>query len=314
MGKFILGRFAVSLGLLFIVSVIVFLLLEMLPGDPAATILGENATPDTVAALRQDLGLNQPVAVRYFDWLGGVVRGDLGSSLFTSYEVSRAIGDRAVPTLSLVGLSLCVSVAIGVPLGVLAGWRSGSVLDRVLTVGASIGLAVPVFWSGVVLALIFGLRWELLPATGWVAFGEDPLEWFRHLVLPTIALSMTGLAEIARQTRAGLIDVLQRDFIRTSYAGGLPESSVVGKHALKNSMIPIITVVGLQVSRLFGLTILVEQVFNIPGLGTLFIEAVFKRDVTMIQGITLILSAIVIFVNFLVDISYGWFNPKVSMS
>lgn len=314
MARYLLGRFVVSLGLLFLVSVIVFLLLELLPGDPAATILGENATRETIEALRLDLGLNEPISVRYFDWLGGVLRGDLGTSLFTSYEVSRAIGDRAAPTLSLVGLSLLVSVLVGVPLGVLAGWRSGSILDRVLTVGASIGLAVPVFWSGVVLALFLGLRWELLPATGWVAFGDDPVGWLQHIILPVVALAMTGLAEITRQTRAGMIDVLQSDFIRTSRAGGLRESSVVGKHALKNSMIPIITVAGLQVSRLFGLTILIEQVFNIPGLGTLFVEAVFKRDITMIQGITLLLSAVVILINFLVDVSYGWFNPRLRQS
>lgn len=304
-------RLVALVPLLFLASVLVFGLVVLVPGDPATAIAGDGATAAQIEATRQALGLDRPLPVRYVEWVGGAVRGDLGTSLFNSYSVSAAIRSRLPVTLSLMGLALAVALAVGIPAGVFAGARRGSGADRLTTVGASVGVAVPNFWLGLMLLLLFALKLDWFPATGYVALTADPVGWLRHLVLPAVTLGAAGAAEITRQMRASMADVLQQDYIRTVRAKGLSRSRQVLKHGLKNAMIPVVTVTGLQVSRLFGLSVIIEQVFGLPGLGSLAVEAVFKRDVPVIQGVVLFVTLVVVSVNLLVDLSYGYFSPKV---
>ena len=309
--RLVVRRLVALVPLLFIVTLIVWGLLLLVPGDPALSIVGNDATPDQVAAIRAELGLDDPGYVRYFRWLGDIVRGDLGTSLFTSYEVTDAIQDRLPVTISLVGASFVLAVLIGVPSGILAARKRGSLLDRTLTVGTSVGVAVPNFWLGLVLITFLSLRWGWFPAGGYVALTDDPVDWAYHVTLPAVTLALAAAAEIGRQTRAGMVDVLEQDFVRTHRAKGLTERQIVTKYALKSAMMPVVTVSGLQIARLFGLSTLVEQIFNMPGVGQLAIDAVFKRDIPVIQGVVLLVTLVVVFANLIVDVSYGYLNPKV---
>ena len=311
MGRLVLRRLLSLVPLLFVVSVLVFGLIVLLPGDRARAIAGDDATPEQVAEVRHSLGLDRPLVVQYGHWLSGVAKGDLGTSVFVNYKVSDAIRDRAPVTLSLIGAGLLISLLAGIPLGVLAGARSGSRLDRLVTFGAAGSVALPNFWLALILLLVFTSMLPWFPATGYVAFAESPVEWLRHLALPALTLGAAGAAEIVFQTRAGIINVLQQDYIRTLRATGLPTRAIVGKHALKNAMVPVVTVAGLQISRLFGFSVITERIFGLPGIGSLAVEAVFKRDVPVIQGVVLTVTVAVLLTNLLVDLSYGYFNPKV---
>lgn len=311
MGRLILRRLLSVVPLLFIVSVLVFGLILLLPGDPARTIAGEEATPAQVAQVREQLGLDEPLVAQYGRWVAGVLHGDLGTSLFVNYDVDEAISSRASVTASLVGLALIVSLGLGVPLGALAGSRPGSRFDRIVTMGASAGVAIPNFWLGLVLVLFFAMGLEWFPATGYVGPTTNMGEWCRCIALPVVTLAVAGVAEVLRQTRASMTDQLRQDYVRTLRAKGLRPSQV-RRHALKNAMVPVVTVAGLLVSRLFGLSVIVEQVFGLPGVGSLAVEAVFKRDIPMIQGIVLCATVVVLVTNLLVDLSYRYFNPKVT--
>lgn len=309
--RLVLRRLLALIPLLFIVTLIVWGLVLFIPGDPALSIVGNDATPEQVAAIRSELGLDDPGYVRYGQWLGDVLHGDLGTSLFTSYEVTDAIRDRLPVTISLVGTSFVLAVLIGVPSGILAARKRGTLVDRALTVGTSVGVAVPNFWLGLVLITFFSLRWGWFPSGGYVPFTEDPVEWAYHITLPAITLALAAAAEIGRQTRAGMVDVLEQDFVRTHRAKGMTERQIATKYALKSALMPVVTVSGLQVARLFGLSTLVEQIFNMPGVGQLAIDAVYKRDIPMIQGVVLLVTFVVVFANLIVDVSYGYLNPKV---
>jgi peptide/nickel transport system permease protein len=243
-------------------------------------------------------------------WLGRVLTGDLGTSIFNSYSVSQAIADRLSVTLSLVGMALLFSILTGIPAGMLAGSRPGSWIDRVLTIGASAGVAMPNFWLGLVVVLIFGLWLDWFPATGYVDISQSFTKWLHHLTLPALTLAAASSAELVRQTRAAMIDVLDQDYVRTARGKGLRETQVLVRHALKNAMVPVVTVGGLAVSRTFGLSAIVEQIFGMQGVGTLVLRAVFDRDIPMIQGVVLMATVVVLLVNLLVDISYTYFDPR----
>lgn len=306
-----LRRLLALIPLLFIVTVVVWALLLLIPGDPARSLVGETATPEQLAAVRQELGLDDPAHERYVRWLGGVVRGDLGTSLFTSYRVSDAIFDRLPVTLSLVGASFLLSALIGVASGVFAATHKGRAIDRLLTVGTSVGVAVPNFWLGLVLVTFLAMKLDLFPAGGYASLFESPARWLHHIALPAITLAMAAAAEIARQMRASMIEVLQRDYVRTHRARGVPERAIVGRYAMKNALMPVVTVAGLQVARLFGLSTIVEQIFNMQGVGQLAVDSVFKRDVPVIQGVVLTITLVVVLTNLVVDLTYGYLNPKV---
>lgn len=311
---FLLRRLFALITLLLIVSVLVFGLALLIPGDPVAAMIGDQATPEQIAAVRSEMGLDDPLPVRYAQWLGGVLRGDLGSSLFTGYPVSSALLDRMAVTLSLVTLGVVASVLVGLFLGALAGYLRGSFVDRAAMAFTAAGVAVPNFWLGAMLILLFGLKLKWLPAVGFVPLGDGVGVWLRSLVLPVVALASSGAAEVARQMRSSMVDTLEADFIRTVRAKGMGEWVVVVKHGMKNAMVPVVTVAGMLVTRIFGASIVVEQVFDMKGIGSLSVEAVQKRDVPVIQGIVMFVTAAVVVANTLVDLSYTYFRPQIRMT
>lgn len=312
MTRQIANRLGTLVLLLWLVSLAVFGLTYLIPGDPAVTLLGDSATPAQTASLRAALGLDEPFFTRYWNWTWDVLHGDLGTSLFNSSSVTGALTSRISLTVSLVVGALIVSVVVGTLVGVAAGSRPGSLLDRALLFVSSVGIALPNFWLGILLVTLLGVTFRVFPTGGYVPFGRSPTQWLSHLVLPVVTLAAGGAAEIARQARASMMDTLQLDFVRTLHAKGVRPEVVLFKHALRSAMVPVVTVAGLQVSRLFGLSLLIESVFAIPGVGSLLIKAVFDRDIPVVQGAVLLATVVVVVVNLLVDLSYGWLNPKAA--
>ena len=314
MFAFLLRRLAVAVPMLVVVSFCVFSLIVLVPGDPAVSLAGENPDPEQIQAVRERLGLDDPFLVQFWNWFTGVLQGDLGESLFSSQSVAGAVLARLPTTLSLAGLSLAVALLLGVSVGVLAAMRPGTWVDRLATFGASLGIAVPYFWVAMLLVLLLAINVSIFPAVGYTPLSENPWQWFLHLVLPASALGLAPAAVIARQTRAAMTGVLGEDYVRTGVAKGLPPSRVVGKHALKNAAVPVVTAFGLEASRLIGGTVVIEQLFALPGLGNLAYSSVFARDVPMVQGVLLTVAALVLLINLLIDLSYGYFNPRIRQS
>ncbi|MDW3215271.1 MAG: ABC transporter permease [Ilumatobacteraceae bacterium] len=311
MRRAVVRRLLALIPLLLVVSFIVFSLLLLTPGDPAITLAGDNPTPEQIAEIRSQLGLDDPIIVQYGRWVSDAVRGDLGTSLYSSASVTDAIWSRLPVTLSLTGAAIIFSVMVAVPLGLLAARRPGGVIDHASTGVATIGIALPSFWIGMVLIIVFALRLGWFPPVGYVSFGDDPLEWARHMVLPAIALGTAGAAETTRQLRGAMLDVLDSDYVRTARSKGMRGGTVLYKHALKNAGSPVLTVLGLQVTFLLGGSVIIEQMFAIPGLGSLAITAVLARDIPMIQGVVLVAVVVSVGINLLVDLAYAWLNPKV---
>jgi peptide/nickel transport system permease protein len=304
-------RLLLSIPLVFAASTVTFLLVALLPGDAARAILGaEGGTETQYEHLRNELGLDQPLWTQYGRWLDGAVRGDLGTSLISQQEVFQQLNSRLAPTLSLIVGAMLVSATIGVSLGVLA--RRGGRLGRFVDVISLAGLATPAFWLGLMLIVVFAVHMRVFPPTGYVAFTDSPSEWLASLALPVITLSMPATASVAKQTRDAMADALGRGFTRTLRAAGVPERSIVFRHALKNSANRILTVVGLNFIAALGGTVVVESVFSIPGLGGLAVQATAAHDVPLIQGIVVYFTVVVVVVNLLVDVAYGYFDPKVS--
>lgn len=309
--KFFLWRVLSTVPVVFVVTFLVFGLILLIPGDPAITIAGPDATPQQIEAIRERLGLNRPFVVQYADWLGGAVQADLGTSLFTSRAVTTSIMESLPVTLALTLTAILISLLISVPLAVMSATRRGGWVDRLATVASSVGIALPSFWLGLMLVLIFSLTLGWLPATGYVPLAQDPAEWLRHIFLPALTLGVAAAAESTRQLRGSVIEVLQQDYVRTARAKGLRAHTVIGKHVLKNASVPLVTVIGLQVTLLLGGAIVVEQVFGVPGLGQVAINAVTTRDIPVIQGVVLVAVLVAMLSNLLVDLAYGYLNPKV---
>ena len=309
--QLIIRRLFIMIPVLFLVSLMVFSLILLVPGDPAVTLAGENATEEQIEATRERLGLNDPVIEQYGRWVSNAVQGDLGSSLFSSQKVTEAITQRLPATLSLAGGAIILSVLIGLPAGILSAIFRGRWLDRVIGLGAASALAMPNYFIAMLLILFFAIWNPIFPATSFVPFSEDPFEWAKHLVLPWITLSLASAAVITRQLRSALIGVLAQDYVRTARAKGLRGRSVVLKHASKNAAIPVVTVLGTQIAFALGGSVIVEGVFGIAGVGQLAITAVQKRDLPVIQGIVVMATLLVLFCNLLVDLAYGYLNPKV---
>ncbi len=315
MGGFIARRLLALIPLLLLISFAVFALVLAIPGDPARTIAGGlDADEQRVSEIRSELGLDDPFVVQYGRWLGDVVTGDLGSSLFTERTVTSELADRFPVTLSLALGAVVLAVLIGVPLGILAGTRPGSFVDRVVGVGTSFGIAVPDFFLGTALVVLLAVQIDLLPSIGYVDLAESPIEWARHLLIPWVALGVGASATIARQVRGALIDVLEQDYIRTARAKGLSERRVIGRHALKNALTPALTVVGLQFAYLLGGTVIIEHIFALPGMGTYMLGAITSRDLPVIQGVVLLVAVIFVVTNLVVDVLYGVLNPKVRVT
>jgi peptide/nickel transport system permease protein len=312
--KFLLRRLLTVIPVLFLVSVVVFSLLYVTPGDAATTLAGgEDATPERIEAVREQLGLNDPLLEQYGRWIGNVLQGDLGHSLFSDRPITEDLKSRFPVTLSLAVSGLFVALLIGVPAGIIAGMRPRSVFDRAITTITSAAVAIPSFVLALFLVVLFAVKLQWLPAIGYTKLSESPVEWAKRLIMPSIALGVALAASIARQLRGALADVMGTDHIRTAWAKGLPARSVVGKHAFKNAAVPVITVVGLQVAYLLGGTVVIEQVFSIPGVGTWMYVGISRRDLPIVQGGVLILALIVLAINVLVDVAYAIANPKVRL-
>jgi peptide/nickel transport system permease protein len=312
MGALLLRRLLSLIPLLLLVTFGVYLLVALVPGDASVTLAGgESATPERIAEVKSQLHLDEPLVQQYGRWLGDAVQGDLGRSLFTHVPVSEDIADRVPITLGLVFASLVVGLVLGIPLGVVSALRPGRAVDGGARAATSLALAVPNYWLAIELVVLFAVTWKLLPPSGYVKFTDDPLEWVRHMALPAIALGVWSAASLARQLRASLIDALDSRYVRTAWAKGSGTARVVLKHAMKNAAIPVVTVLGLQIGFLLGGTVIIEQIFSIPGLGPYFIRGVTALDVPVIQGVAIVFVLFTVVLSLLVDISYGLLDPRV---
>ncbi len=312
--RIVINRVLITIPLLLIVTAITFGLGLLAPGDQAQAIAGMDATPEQVAAIRRDLRLDDPAPVRYVRWLAAAAHGDLGVSATSRRPVWDEMTRRWPVTFQLTALSLLISVIVGVPIGIIQGLRAGKKTDKVLLIFVSLGMATPGFWLGTMLVFLLAVQLNWLPALGYVPFGQDPVEWFRHMIMPAVTLSIIGIAIIARFLRTSLVGVMEQDYIRAATARGLSPFQVTGKHALRNAALPVVTVVGLRVGSLLAGSVLIEQIFGLPGLGVYARQAVQVRDVNVVQGIVLAVGVIVIAVNLVVDLLYFWLNPKVRVS
>ena len=308
---YVVKRVLATIPTIGIVAVFVFLMLRLTPGDPAAVIAGDYATAEDIARIREKLGLTEPILVQFTTWAGQLLQGDLGTSIFNNLPVSTLIAQRVGPTLALAATTLTFSVLVAVPLGTLAAWRAGSLLDRAIMVFAVAGFSVPVFVLGYALVYLIALQGGVLPVQGYRPLSSGFWPWLQHLILPTLTLSVIYIALIARITRAAVMEVMGEDYVRTARAKGQSRVKVLLRHALANAAVPIVTVVGLGVALLIGGVVVTETVFNIPGLGRLVLDAVLARDYPIIQGLILFFALIYVLVNLVIDLSYTLFDPRI---
>lgn len=311
MQGYIVRRLLASIPVLLFVALFTFSLLYLTPGDPAAVIGGADATPEDIEALRLKLGLNESFPVRLWKWLGTVLRGDLGVSIFSNHSVTSLILDRVQPTLSLAILSLMIAVGMGVPMGILAAWKAHTWIDHVVMLIAAFGIAVPSFALAFLVMWIFGLKFRLFPVAGFTPITDGFVPFIKHLAMPAFTVGFSFMALVARMTRASMLEVLQEDYIRTARAKGLGERLVLYRHALKNAMLPVLTIIGLGLAALVAGLVVVETVFGVPGLGRLVADSISRRDYPVIQGVILTSSVIYIFVNLLVDVLYAYLDPRI---
>lgn len=311
MFAYIVRRLLATIPVMGVVAIFVFSLLYLTPGDPAIIIAGDYATADDIAKIREKLGLDRPFLVRFAEWLWSVLQGDLGISIFTNLPVSRLIAQRIEPTVVLTVTTLIVTVTLAVPLGVLAAWKAGRWLDRLVMGFAVMGFSVPIFVLAYLLIFGFSIGLEVLPVQGYTSIREGFWPFLERLILPSIALGVTYMALIARITRASMLEVLSQDYIRTAQAKGLATDKVLIGHALKNAAVPIITVIGIGVALLISGVVVTETVFAIPGIGRLTVDAILRRDYPIIQGVILLFSAAYVLINLAVDISYTLLDPRI---
>jgi peptide/nickel transport system permease protein len=309
--SYILRRILSTLPVMGIVALFVFSLLYIAPGDPAAVIAGDQASPADVERIRQGLGLDRPFLVQFGTWLWNILHGDLGTSIFTNMPVSAMIAQRIEPTFSLMAITLVLTILVAVPLGVVAAWKAGSWVDRTIMAFAVFAFSLPVFVVGYVLAYVFALQFEWLPVQGYTPLAAGLWPWLQNLILPALALGSVYIALIARITRASMLEVLQQDYVRTARAKGLGQRNILFVHALKNAAVPIVTVIGIGIALLIGGAVVTESVFAIPGLGRLTIDAILRRDYPVIQGIVLLFSFLYVLVNLMVDVTYTLVDPRI---
>ena len=308
---FISKRIGQTVPVVLLVSFFVFFIINVIPGDPTITVLGEFATPEQREIARQQYGFDRPLFVQYLDWLTKTLSGDLGRSLHSNERVSVMLLDRLPVSLELSALSLIIALVLGLPAGILAALRRGTTVDTVIGMFSAIALGVPYFWLGVLLILLFAIVFDLLPPSGYVPFMESPVENLKLMILPALTIGLHVAPLIVRQTRASVLQVLTHDYIRTAHAKGLPRSVVVRKHILRNALIPILTLVGLQLGNMLGGAIVTETIFSTPGLGSLVVAAVSTRDFPVVQSGIFLIVLLVIFVNLMTDILYAYVDPRI---
>ncbi len=314
MRTYILRRLLLTIPVFFGVTILVFLLVRLVPGDAAYAQLGEYATPEAVAQLRHEYGLDQPLPVQYLSWLGHVARLDFGTSIWKQKPVFNEIM-RALPvTIELATMATLLSLLVGIPIAVVSAVKHNSLTDYVVRFMSMLGLAVPNFWLATLLIVYLAIWFSYIPPLQYVDFPTDPAKNLEQLYLPAIALGVSFSAVLMRMARSSLLEVLRSDYIRTARAKGVGEPGVVVRHALKNSMIPVLTLFGLQFARLLGGTVVMEQIFTLPGIGRMTLEAIQFRDYPMLQGIVLLFTVVIVLANLAVDIAYGWFDPRIRYS
>jgi len=307
----ILKRIVATLPVMGVVALTLFALLHLTPGDPAQIIAGDYATPQDIAKIRSALGLDKPLLAQAGIWLGNVLRGDLGTSIYSGLPVTTLIAQRAGPTVALTLLAMLISVMLAVPLGVLAAWRQGSWIDRVIMIFSVSGFSMPVFWLGFLLVWVFSIWLGALPVQGYQPLAEGPWQFLRHLILPAATLSLIYMALIARMTRASMLGVLGEDYVRTAFAKGLPPRRVLLGHALKAASLPVVTIIGVGFALLIGGAVVTESVFALPGIGRLTVDAIVRRDYPVIQGVILIISGVYVLLNLVIDILYVFLDPRI---
>ena len=309
--RFLAQRLLATIPVLLVVAIIVFLILRLTPGDPAAVIAGDNATGEDLERIREQLGLTKSVLVQFGIWMGNVLRGDLGYSYYLNKPVTELVLQRIEPTLSLAAGTITLSVLIAVPLGALAAWRMGGWLDRFLSAFSVAGFSVPVFVTGYALIWLFAIQLDIFPVQGYRRLSQGVWPWLQQLILPWCTLATIYVALIARVTRASVSEALTEDYVRTARAKGISETAVLMRHALANAAVPIVTVIGIGIALLIGGVVVTETVYAIPGLGSLTVDAVLNRDFPVIQGVVLLFSVSYVAVNLLVDVSYLLLDPRI---
>jgi peptide/nickel transport system permease protein len=308
---YIIRRILATLPVMAVVALFVFSLLYIAPGDPAAVIAGDQATPADVERIRQSLGLDRPFVIRFGEWVWQILHADLGTSIFTNLPVSAMIAQRIEPTLSLMAVTLVLAVSIAVPVGVVAAWKADTIIDRTIMAFAVLGFSVPVFVIGYLLAYVFALKLDWLPVQGYTPLSQGVWSWLENLILPSLALGCVYVALIARITRAAMLEVLQQDYIRTARAKGMGQTTIMFVHALKNAAVPIVTVIGIGIALLIGGAVVTETVFAIPGVGRLTVDAILRRDYPVIQGVVLLFSFVYVLINLLIDLLYTVLDPRI---
>jgi peptide/nickel transport system permease protein len=315
MGTYIIRRLLTALIVILIVSVFVFLAMHLLPGDPLYTMFDpntvQNFTKEELAKIRHDLGLDRPLITQYFDWLGGIVKGDLGHSMLSKTPITRELLKRIPITAHIGILAYLTSLIVGIPLGIIAAIRRGTWLDSVVTTIANLGITVPIFWLGVMMIYLFGVKLHWLPVMGYTSPFTDFVKSTRQIIMPVFCEAIFAIAANARQARSSMLEVMRQDYIRTAWSKGFNERTVIIRHALKNSLIPVVTLAGMGLTSIIGGSVLIETVFNIGGMGRLAVESLFEHDYLYVQGITLIMTTAIVMTNLLVDISYGWLDPRI---
>jgi peptide/nickel transport system permease protein len=315
MTTYIIRRLLQGILVLIIVSIFIFLVMRLLPGDPLMLYVAqsqiESISPEGMQALRVQFGLDKTLPMQYLSWIGGIFRGNLGYSILISEKVSTLMGDRLPVTLHLGILSMIFSAIVGTSFGVISALRRGKWIDSLLTILANLGITAPAFWVGIILLYVFALKLDWLPVYGYTSPFDDFWLSTRQIILPVFCLSVFSLASLARQARSSTLEIVRQDYIRTAWAKGLKERTIVIRHIVKNSLIPVVTMLGMQVGFIFGGSVIIETVFSIPGVGRLMRDAVFNQDYQVVQSGVLIISSIVVLANLLVDISYGWIDPRI---
>lgn len=309
--RLISSRLVAAIPVMGVVAIFVFLLLRLSPGDPAAILAGDAATPEMIAAIRADLGLDRPIWEQFVTWLGQLLQGDLGRSVLSKQPVAMMIGQRIEPTISLALTTLLFAVIVAVPIGIIAAWKQGGWIDRGIMALSVVGFSIPVFVLGYILIYFFSMKLDLFPVQGFASLSEGLLPFLERIALPTLTLSFIYIALFARITRAAMLEVLGEDYIRTAHAKGLNESTVLVRHALRNAAVPIVSVIGIGFALLIGGVVITETVFNIPGVGRLVVEAVLARDYPIIQGVILLFSGVYVLINLAIDVAYVLLDPRI---
>lgn len=311
MTAYIVRRLFAMIPVLAIVGVIIFFLIHLTPGDPAAVILGPSATPDQVDALRRELGLDAPLISQFFTWAGRALTGNLGESIYSHQPVTSVLAMHLPATVSLTALAFVMAIVIAIPTALLAVWKRNTLLDSAFMSVSILGVSIPNFWLALVLILVLAVQFEVLPVSGYVPIEQGFLPWLQHLLLPAFVLAVQQAALTARMLRDGMLEVIHQDYIRTARAKGLSERPVITKHAFLNATIPTVTVLGASLAKLLGGAVVTEQIFVIPGLGNLLVDSIGRRDFPVIQGVILLIALVYVGVNLIIDLIYGLLDPRI---